>query len=366
MCFFPIAIEAGEFRVKGQLSGTLQLEESGDANPLVGMLYIPELGFEQELETGSFDVELALTGSFFGSMKDPDTIADSADIDLYRASIRYATDRSELRAGLQRINFGPAFLIRPLMWFDRLDPRDPLQVTEGVYGVLGRRYFLNNANAWGWVLYGNDEPKGFELLPTEDGSAEVGGRFQAPWLGGEVAATAHYRRVDGASLVGPGVDSRLGSAPEYRLGIDGRWDLAIGLWFEAVAVRRELEQFEGTENLITLGGDYTFGVGNGLHILGEHFYGDGSAFEGLQESRSISAMTTDYPLGLADRIALFLTYSWRDDLWSRFFRWGHSFAKWDLFLLGLWNDDLGTARPLEGEGLVLGGKAVQLLFVYSH
>jgi hypothetical protein len=356
----------GELGFKGQLSGTLQLVESGDSNPLAGLLYIPEVGFERESGSGSFDAQLALTASAFGPLKDPDALVDSADIDLYRASLRFATDQSEVRVGLQRISFGPAFLIRPLMWFDRIDPRDPLQITEGVYGVLGRRYFLNNANLWGWILYGNDEPKGFELLPTEESSPEAGGRFQAPLLGGELGASAHYRRVDESVLPAIEGGPSSESTPEYRLGLDGRWDATIGLWFEGVVLRRDSDRFEDSQNLITLGGDYTFGVGNGLHVLGEHFYGDGLAPVGAGSTSSVSALTADYPVGLSDSLALFVTYSWRDAVWSRFFRWGHSFPRWNLYLLGLWNDELDSERPLERDDLLVGGKALQLLVVYSH
>jgi len=54
--------------------------------------------------------------------------------------IRLSTKQFELRAGLQKINFGSATLLRPLMWFDKIDPRDPLQLTDGVYALLARYY----------------------------------------------------------------------------------------------------------------------------------------------------------------------------------------------------------------------------------
>jgi len=54
---------------------------------------------------------------------------------------------------LQKINFGSATLFRLLMWFDRIDPRDPLKLTDGVYGLLLRYYFHNNTNIWLWGLY---------------------------------------------------------------------------------------------------------------------------------------------------------------------------------------------------------------------
>lgn len=34
------------------------------------------------------------------------------------------------------------------MRFDQVDPRDPLKLTDGVRGLLGRYCFLNNADIW--------------------------------------------------------------------------------------------------------------------------------------------------------------------------------------------------------------------------
>ena len=53
----------------------------------------------------------------------------------YRLWFRRSTDKIELRAGLQKITFGSARIFRPLMWFDKLNPTDPLQLTEGVWGI---------------------------------------------------------------------------------------------------------------------------------------------------------------------------------------------------------------------------------------
>ena len=85
-----------------------------------------------------------------------------------------------VRGGLQKINFGSANLLRPLMWFDQIDPRDPLQLTDGVWGILGRYYFLNNANIWVWGLIGNDQRKGWEVIPSVKNKPEFGFRVQMP------------------------------------------------------------------------------------------------------------------------------------------------------------------------------------------
>ncbi|MDR1585772.1 MAG: hypothetical protein LBS07_06360, partial [Prevotellaceae bacterium] len=102
----------------------------------------------------------------------------------------------EVRLGLQKINFGSAQLFRPLMWFDAIDPRDPLQMTDGVWGGLFRYYFQNNANFWLWTLYGNDEVKGWETAPSAQSLPEIGGRVQLPLKQGEVALSYHLREAD--------------------------------------------------------------------------------------------------------------------------------------------------------------------------
>src|SRR6056297_139890 len=105
-------------------------------------------------------------------------ITTDQQISPYRLWAKLSGNQFELRAGLQKINFGSARMIRPLMWFDRMDPKDPLQLTSGVYGLLGRYYFLNNANIWAWALYGNNETKGLEIVPSVKNSFEYGGRVQ--------------------------------------------------------------------------------------------------------------------------------------------------------------------------------------------
>ncbi len=44
---------------------------------------------------------------------------------FHRLEVRFATNQMETRPGLQKVGFGPVFLLRSLRRFDRLDPRDP-------------------------------------------------------------------------------------------------------------------------------------------------------------------------------------------------------------------------------------------------
>ena len=109
-----------------------------------------------------------------------DSINNYGALKAYRLWMSFSTLRFELRAGLQKINFGSASNLRPLMWFDSVDPRDPLQMTDGVWGLLSRYYFPNNANIWFWFLYGNKDRKTWELGGTSRQHPEWGGRLQFP------------------------------------------------------------------------------------------------------------------------------------------------------------------------------------------
>ncbi|MFO7659429.1 MAG: hypothetical protein R6V77_00785, partial [Candidatus Cloacimonadaceae bacterium] len=59
---------------------------------------------------------------------------------LYRLWVKAGTPQLEARLGLQRLNFGSAQILRPLQWFDNLDPTDILERTEGVQALLVRKY----------------------------------------------------------------------------------------------------------------------------------------------------------------------------------------------------------------------------------
>ncbi len=159
-----------------------------------------------------------------------DTANYNGDIAFYRAWVRYSSSHWELRAGLQKINFGSATLLRPLMWFDQIDPRDPLQLTNGVWGLLSRYYFPNNANLWLWALYGNEKPRPWDIGKTNQWIPEAGGRFQYPVPKGEIALSYHYRNADTRDL-GPAIPV-YEKVPENRIGLDGKIDLAVGLWLE--------------------------------------------------------------------------------------------------------------------------------------
>jgi len=370
--------------LKGQLSSWLTLNVDRISESQAGIRYLPTAFFEQSISNElSLDAEVALNGYGAGQFHGFDDFGTDGKIKPYRIWGRFASNQFEARIGLQKINFGSATLLRPLMWFDRIDPRDPLQITDGVYGLLVRYYFLNNANLWLWGLYGNDETKGWEFVPSDGKSVEYGGRFQYPVPKGEVAVSYHHRRIDlekglinvlslaGISTVeSPSTTEILDMdmTSEDRFGLDGRWDIGVGLWLEGVLIYQDIDFFPlKYQRLVNVGVDYTFGLGNGIHALFEHFlyeisdtaFGEGEGFE-------FSALSLNYPLGLLDNLTGIVYYDWENEDWYRFLNWQRTYDRWSFYLMAFWNpDQFQIYQNVQGNNL-FAGKGFQLMVVLNH
>jgi hypothetical protein len=416
----PFTAFALDFDIQGQLSAwTTETNIDDDWHNQTGVRYIPQLTLEQPAgDANFFDLEISGNGYW---LYDTETEDDDSDAELYRLKLRFATPQTDTRIGLQKINFGPAQLLRSLQWFDTLDPRDPQKFTDGVWGLRFRYYAMNNANLWLWALYGNDERKGMEILPSVEDEGEFGGRFQYPVFGGELAATFHTRNVDfPSSLISypvfpsfsfqrSGVGTQNADAPassrcmtqsvepwvimqgkapkeiqrgnqlvsdyrENRYALDGRWDVEIGLWFEAVLQENNIENIplEAAKivkkaKMITIGADYTIGIGNGLHVLGEHMITAlGEEVTEFEEDNQISAVSMNYPIGLFDNFQAMGYYSWEWEEYFQYYNWNRTY---DTFTLNLSlfhypeiNQPLAEFSPTPFGS----GYGAQLMVIYYH
>jgi hypothetical protein len=371
LMLFPLFLasysRAQEINFRGQASAWAVTNPAQATQ--VGLRYIPELqaGIYQENYFIDTDISLNMYGtSEFWHKRD--SVETLHDLKAYRLWLRFSTSQFEIRAGLQKINFGSANLLRALMWFDSIDPRDPLQLTDGVYAILTRYYFLNNANIWFWILYGNDRTRGWEVFVSDQKKPEFGGRLQVPLFSGEMAFTYHHRDIDaGKSLAAPYLFTDL-RVPENRIAIDGKWDVEAGVWMEAVLIYRDLPYKDfNYQQQTNLGIDYTFDLGNGLHAIAEHFnlrfsdkaFGDG---EGI----SMTAFSLDYPLGLLDDFTAMVYYEWDQKNWYRFLRWQRTYDNWIFYLMAFWNPEQYQLYQLTNQENLYAGKGLQLLVVFNH
>lgn len=344
-----------EYNLRGQISAYhLEAKNEGERVHSTGIRYIPQLELIQHTSDGTFiDLEASLNAWALTG------IEDDHDVELYRLKLRFATARTETRVGLQTINFGPGYLLRPLRWFDRLDPRDPLRLTEGIYALRFKFVAPNNANVWFWGLYGNDEQKGYEFMRTSDDRPEFGGRLQFPMGPGEVGLTVHNRKVE------PGLPDA-STFGETRYAVDGRWDVEVGLWFEAVLQQQaSIDIFSAWTKTVMLGMDYTLGIGSGLHALLEHMTSRVTTKEPMLDpgfDTDVSAFMLGYPVGYLDYIQAICYYDWESDDFYQFVSWQRS---WDNLAinLSLFHNPVQVDQGLQAAA---GGTGGQILFMYNH
>jgi hypothetical protein len=318
--FLPwIPAYALDLQFSGQLSGAFDVYRThGDRENQAGLVYIPAFETGNPISKDlSWDAELSVNGQV---SRASETSSNASSLDLYRLKLRLLTPESEIQAGLQMINFGPAQLLRSLRWFDRVDPRDPRSLSNGVYGLRYRYTALSNANYWAWCLLGNNEPKGLEILGSRRDIPEVGGRIQVPVPKGEMGAALHTRKVEGSAYALPDFG-------EHRLGLDGRWDILAGLWFEAVIQKQESSRLPRPwMKMATLGMDYTFPAGNGVHVLLEHRVTVLSGhFREKEAGFDMSAFLASYPVGMMDHLTAIGTYSRDTSGYGQYLSWDRTY-----------------------------------------
>jgi hypothetical protein len=267
-----------------------------------------------------------------------DELTDTISLKLYRAWLAASYKDTEVKLGIQHIRFGPAQILRPLQWFDTIDPNSLLQDTEGVQALTLTHYFPNPEVRF-WLLPGTGLTKGNETIATKKGTLEFGGRLGLQSALGATGISYHQRVV--SHYFEESTDIR-----EYRLGLDQRVDTVIGVWLEAEAdmldnyvmvdVGPEPRLAPRYNASATLGADYTFGIGNGLYLMaesnyywsrGEYQFGIPNDFDGYQ-----SALMLRYPLGLLDSIRAYAAFDLSQDTSVGVISWRRTYdlLSWDV------------------------------------
>jgi hypothetical protein len=285
---------------------------------------------------------------------------------FYRLWLRFSGERFEIRAGLQKINFGSATMLRPLMWFDRVDPRDPLKLTTGVFGLLGKYYFRNNASIWLWILYGNKETKGWESVPSDPHRPEIGGRVQLPVPRGEIAFSYHNRKALFPDNWQPPLTGSQ-TFSENRYGLDAKLDLGVGVWAEGTIAQRSDPDVPDYEKALTLGIDYTIRVGQGLNIMAENmFINTSDRLFSSDKTLSLTGLSLSIPLSVITRVSAIVFYDFKNRGWYNFVNISFTFDKFAVNLIGFSNPRSFAIFNYDGRGNLFGGYGGQIMLVYNY
>jgi hypothetical protein len=366
---------AQTFLFEGQASLLEQLRATEPRTVTSDLRYIPTLSAETPLdEYRELSAELSVHAGYRVINEAEQRPAYERTAKLYRAWGRLSGPQWEARIGLQKISFGSAVLFRPLMWFDRLDPRDPLQITDGVPAVLARYSFLNNTNFWAWAVFGQGETRGWEALPSPRGKLEYGGRVQFPLFTGEGAISFHHRMANLQPVLPPGfpppTELRLS---EDRLGIDGKFDAGAGVWCEASLTRQHTDLLPAPwQQMLTLGADYSLSVADGFQVLAEYFIASASATAlGNGSTSNVVAASGSLTLGLLDNVTAMLYLDLRGKDLYTFLDWRRTYDTWVFHLIGYWNPAGGGGSGLQGipgwqSRSALAGGGGQIMVVFNH
>jgi len=324
---------------------------SFDESPTT-MRYIPQLRLDYQVSPSNrlgFDVAVDLFNFSLG-----DSLVEF-DGNFYRFTFRYDTPNTQVRVGLQKINFGPARMLRVLQWFDELDPRDPLALSPGVWAAMGRYYFDNGVNIRLWTMADAPDVQRNYWGDTESWPWDIGGRLEYPIPAGTLGLTLHSLDVSKASVI-----------KENRIAGDIRVDAIVGLWSEMMFARIEDPTWTKDALSVMAGVDYTFSLGNGLYTAFEM----ASSYQGVTgenmpwQIRSF-ALTANYTLGLSDGLTFYLyaiDFPILESQTIPMLGWQHTSGNW-LFYLALYDMPEFTA----GSGMSLpSGTGLQINIAFNH
>ena len=183
---------------------------------------------------------------------------------------------------------------------------------------------------------------------------------------GEVALSYHYRITDSREFAE--TDLHHEKIPEHRFGFDARFDRVLGYWIEATwkTMGRDMAGFSNQE-LLNLGLDYTFAVGNGLTVVYEQLLAafDEKPFR-FSEGITFSLLNATYPVGLFNNISYILYFDWRNKNAYNFVNWQKQFNRTTVHLMGYINPKNYQIPTVTTTDILFTGTGMQVMLVFNH
>lgn len=258
------------------------------------------LGNAGQFEGWNLDYELSADAKLADGPSEQASFNRESDLDFFRAWLRLDNGSTKIRGGRQKILFGAGAIYRPLGFFDTRDVTGVVPETRGVDGVRATHFFDETTSLEGWMVPGN-----------KDGNVITGLRWEGLVGGMETGAVLQYH---------PQTD--LDDLPDFsqestQLGYYFKGEYEIGYWNES---RLDVERINGQHSLrfdTVLGVDYTFNIGEGLHVLAEYFVttrGENSTVTDIKGNRTIHqfGIMLDQPVGIDIKWQCFGIFDIRD------------------------------------------------------
>lgn len=253
----PLAAGDGHFEGRARLGGTLMFEPPPgfSRSDREAEIRLGAVGTALERDVWTVDYEVIYQLRHEGGSLEEVGLADAFDADFFRAWLRLDRGDFKVRGGRQQILFGAGVLFRPLGFFDNRVVSGILPETQGVDGVRATWFPTASSLVEGWII------------PARLNSRVVaGGRAEWQWGVLEAGAAAQYKPVTDIDFL-PGFDLELS-----QFGFHLKGEKEIGFWNET---RLDIEQNRAGHPLrfnTVLGADYTFDLGEGLHVLLEYSF----------------------------------------------------------------------------------------------
>ncbi len=221
------------------------------------------------------------------------------NLDFFRAWLRLDNGSFKIRGGRQKILFGAGTIYRPLGFFDTRNVTGVVPLTRGADGFRSTWFVTPSSFLEGW------------LVPAKKDSSFIAGLRGETLIGDmEVGAVVQYHpRTDLTDLAD--FDQEM-----VQLGYHLKGEMEIGFWNES-RMDIELESSSPLRFDTVLGVDYTFNLGEGLHVLMEYFLTTRQKDFTLTDpkgQRTIQQIgfTMDQPVGIDIRWQVFSLYDLRD------------------------------------------------------
>ncbi|MBT3848467.1 MAG: hypothetical protein HON82_09680 [Candidatus Marinimicrobia bacterium] len=339
---------AQSFSAKGQLwTSTLTSNDVPDglSSTESTLGYIPTLSLFKNLSNNQLvDIEWAyrLDRAYSG-----DSLLHNNE-SHHRYWVRYASEKLEARLGLQKIVFGPSFVLRSLSWFDTIDLKDPTGQTDGVEAFRLRWFPSNSLSIWSWTIL-NDQD-----------TLSYGSRVELSNSAGEWGLTYHQDPSKSLKVIGQiGIPV---SGSHNRIAIDYRYDGFIGFWNESALIKSNRSDII----MATIGADYTLPISNGILIMAEYM-SISNKFDSYESSQSYTALMASMPLGMVHQLMFISQFDLEEDRSYNYLRWSSTYDHYSLnFILSI-SPKRSQYLPITMPNSLAGfGTGFQFMFIYNH